>query len=63
MSGFLSKQGVQVIVNINKINFESYDDLIDYNFPQFNEALNNNEDPPSQRKNNETLQYFNKNVS
>ena len=50
----LQEEGVQNVVNINKIKFEPYGDLIDQAFSQFNENLINNQDPCSQIENNET---------
>ena len=38
----LQEEGVQNVVNINKINFEPYGDLVDQDFSQFNENLINN---------------------
>ena len=43
----LQEQGVQDVVNINEIKFETYDDLVDQAFSEFNEILNNNQDPHS----------------
>ena len=38
----LQEEGVQDVVNINKIKFEPYGDLVDQDFSQFNENLINN---------------------
>ena len=43
----LQQQGVQYVVNRNKIKFEPYGDLVDQAFSQFNEISINNEDPHS----------------
>ena len=50
----LQEEGVQDVVNINKIRFEPYGDLVDQAFSQFNENLINNQDPHSQIENDET---------
>ena len=44
----LQQQGVQYVVNRNKIKFEPYGDLVDQAFSQFNEISINNQDPHSQ---------------
>ena len=49
----LQEEGVQDVVNINKIKFEPYGDL-DQAFSQFNENLINNQDKHSQIENDET---------
>ena len=46
--------GIQDVVNISKIKFEPYGDLVDQAFPQFNENLINKQDPHSQIENDET---------
>ena len=50
----LQEQGVQDVVNRNKIKFEPYGDLVDQAFSQFNENSINNKDPHSQIENDET---------
>ena len=40
----LQEEGVQDIVNINKMKFEPYGDLVDQAFSQFNKNLINNQD-------------------
>ena len=61
LSGFLpiyqnklQKEGAWHSVNINKMKFEPYGELVDSAFSQFNENLINNQDPDSQIKNDET---------
>ena len=49
----LLEQGVQVIVNINKIKFEPYGDLVDEVYSRLNETLTNNQDPQNQIENDE----------
>ena len=49
----LQEQGVQDIVNINKIKFEPYGDLVDQVYSRFNETLINNQDPHGQMKNDQ----------
>ena len=44
----LQEQGVQDVVNRNKIKFKPYGDLVDQTFSQFNENSINNQDPHSQ---------------
>ena len=44
----LQEEGVQNVVNINKIDFKSYNDLVDQTLLQFNENVINNQDPQSQ---------------
>ena len=48
------EEEVQVVVNINKLKFEPYGDLVDQVFFQFNANLMNNQDPHSQIENDET---------
>ena len=50
----LQEEGVQDVVDINKIKFEPYGDLIDQTCSQFNENLINNQDLHSQIENDET---------
>ena len=50
----LQEEGVQDVVNINKMKFEPYVDSLDQEFLQFNENLMNNQDPHSQMENDET---------
>ena len=50
----MQQQGVQYVVNRNKIKFEPYGDLVDQAFSQFNEISINNQDPHSQIEKNET---------
>ena len=61
----LQQQGVQYVVNRNKIKFEPYGDLVDQAFSQFNENSINNQDPHSQIENEETqeAEYPNENDS
>ena len=61
----LQEQGVQDVVNSNKIKFEPYGDLVDQVFSQFNENSINNQDPHSQIENYETpeAEYPNENDS
>ena len=61
----LQEQGVQDVVNRNKIKFEPYGDLVDQFFSQFNENLINNQDPQSQIENDEIpkTEYPNENDS
>ena len=49
----LQEQGVQDVVNINKIKFEPHGDLVDKAYLQFNETLINNQDLHSQIENDE----------
>ena len=51
----LQEEGVQNVVNVNKIKFEPYGGLVDQVFLQYNENLINNEDPQNQIENYETL--------
>ena len=44
----LQEQGVQDVVNTNKIKFEPYGDLVDQAYSKFNETLINNQDPQRQ---------------
>ena len=57
----LQEQRVKDAVNINKIKFEPYVDLVDQDFFQFNETLINNQDPRSQTENHKTpgAEYLN----
>ena len=57
----LQEQGVEDVVNRNKIKFEPYGDLVDQVFSQFNENSINNQDPHSQTENDETpeVEYSN----
>ena len=50
----LPEQGVQDIVNRNKIKFEPYGDLVDRAFSQFNENSLNDQDSQRQTENDET---------
>ena len=50
----LQEEGVQDVVNINKMKSEPYVDLLDQQFLQFNENLMNNQDTHSQMENDET---------
>ena len=50
----LQDHGVQDTVNMNKIKNESYGDLVDHDFLQFNKNLINNHDPFSLIENDET---------
>ena len=50
----LQEEGVQYVVNLNKMKSEPYRDLVDQMFQQFNENLINNQDPHSQIENDET---------
>ena len=61
----LQEQGVQDVVNKNKIKFEPYGDLVDQAFPLFHENSINNQDPHSQTENDKTPQaeYPNENDS
>ena len=61
----LQEQGVQDVVNRNKIKFEPHGGLIDQAFSQFNENSTNNKDPHSQIQNNQTseAEYANQNDS
>ena len=51
----LQEEGVQNVVNVNKIKFEPYGGLVDQVFLQYNENLIYNEDPQNQIENYETL--------
>ena len=53
----LRKGGVQDVVNVNKMKFEPYCDLVDQAFSQFNENLINNQDPHSQIENDKLLHF------
>ena len=59
------EQGVQDVVNNNKIKFKPYRDLVDQIFSQFNENSINNQDSHSQIENYETpeTEYPNENDS
>ena len=59
------EQGVQDVVNKNKIKFQPYEDLLDQSFSQFKENSINNQDPQSQIENDETpgAEYLNENNS
>ena len=61
----LQEQGVQGIVNINKIKIEPYGDLVDEVYSRLNETLINNQDPHSQIENDEIpeVEYPNDNDS
>ena len=50
----LQEEGVQDFVNINKMKYEPYHDLVGQPFLQFNENLINNQDSHSQIENYET---------
>ena len=50
----LQEQGLQDVVNRNKIKFEPYGESVDQDFSQFNEKSINNQDPHSQIENDET---------
>ena len=50
----LQEKGVQDVVNINKMKFEPYDDLVDQAFLQFNANSINNQETHSQIENDET---------
>ena len=52
----LQEQGVQDVVNANKIKFEPYGGLVDEAYSKFNEILLNNQDPQSQFENDEILE-------
>ena len=49
----LQEQGVQDIVNNNKIKFKPCGDLVDEVYSRLNETLFNNQDPYSQIENEE----------
>ena len=51
----LREQGVKVVVNMSKINFEPYGDLVDQAFSQFNQNWITNQDPHSQVEKDETV--------
>ena len=61
----MQEQGVQDVVNRNKIKLEPYGDLSNPAFSQFNENSINNQDPHSQIENDETpgAEYANENDS
>ena len=50
----LQEKGIQDVVNINKMEFEPYDDLVDQVFLQFNANSINNQETHSQIENDET---------
>ena len=50
----LQEQGVQAVVNMNKLKFEPYGDLVDPSFSQFNANSITNREPLSQVENDET---------
>ena len=50
----LQEQGVQAVVNMNKIKFEPYGDLVDQAFSQFNKTSIANQDSHIQIENDET---------
>ena len=52
----LQEQGLQDVVNANKIKFEPYGGLVDEAYSKFNEILLNNQDPQSQIENDEILE-------
>ena len=49
----MQEQGVENIVNINKIIFEPYGDLVDEVYSRLSETLINNQDPHSQIEHDE----------
>lgn len=56
--------GVQDVVNVNKMKFQPYGDLVHHAFSQFNENFINNQDPHNQIETDETpgamkLKYLN----
>ena len=61
----LQEQGVQAVVNMNKLKFEPYGDLVDPSFSQFNDNSITNREPLSQVENDETpgAEYLNENDS
>ena len=62
----LQEQGVQDVVNTNKIKFvEPHVDFIDQAYSEFNETLINNQDPQSHIENDETpgAEYSNESYS
>ena len=61
----LQEQGVQDVVNTNKIKFEPHGDLVDQVYSQFNETLINNQDSQIQIENDETpgAEYSNESYS
>ena len=61
----LQEKEVQAVINISKINFEPYADLVDQTSSQFNEDSISTQDPHSQNKNDETqgAKYSNENDS
>ena len=61
----LQEQGVQDVVNTNKIKSEPHGDLVDQAYSQFNETLINNQDSQIQIENDETpgAEYSNESYS
>ena len=61
----LQEERVQDVVDINKMKFEPYGDLVYQTISQFNKKLINNQDPHNQTKSNEILgtEYSNENDS
>ena len=55
----LQEQGLRDIVNINKIQFESYSGLVDLTFLKFKGTLINNQDPHRQIEKDETPKAVN----
>ena len=51
----LREQGVKAVVNMSKINFEPYGDLVDQASSQFNQNWITNQDPHSQVEKDETV--------
>ena len=46
----LQEQGIQDVVNTNRIKFQPYGDLVDQIYSKFNETLINNQDPQAKLK-------------
>ena len=61
----LQEQGFLDVVNMNKIKFELYGDLVDQVYSKSNETLISNQNPQSQIENDETLgaEYSNESYS
>ena len=61
----MQEQGVENIVNINKIIFEPYGDLVDEVYSRLSDTLINNQDPHSQIEHDEIpgAEYSNGNDS
>ena len=61
----LGEQGVQAVVNMNKIKLKPYDDLVDQGFSQFDKNSIKNQDSQIQVENDETpgAEYPNENDS